>query len=168
MDLRMLVNARLNISQQCAQVARKANGILACIRNSAASRSREVIALCTQRWWGHISRTVLSFGQHTARKTLRLWSLFREWQQSWWAVWSTSLTRSSWENWDFLLWRRVRGKVIPLYNHLKGVCGKVGVGLFSHLTSDWTRGNGLKLCWGDSGWMLGKISSPKEQLAVRQ
>jgi len=33
----------------------------------------------------------------------------------------------------------------PIYNNLKGGCGKVGAGFFSCISTDRTRGNGLKL-----------------------
>ncbi|PKU45131.1 rna-directed dna polymerase from mobile element jockey-like [Limosa lapponica baueri] len=44
-DLSVLVNNKLTMSQRCVLVAKKAKGILSCIRRSAARKTRTVIFL---------------------------------------------------------------------------------------------------------------------------
>ncbi|KAF7239251.1 hypothetical protein EYD10_14114, partial [Varanus komodoensis] len=146
-DLGVLVDCRLNMSQQCDAVVKRANASLGCIARSVASRSREVLLplymtlvcpqleYCVQFWVPHYRKDIARLESVQRRATRLVAGL----QGMPYEARLRELGLFSLEK------RRLRADMLATYRYARGCHMEMGRDLFSPAEEGRTCSNGAKL-----------------------
>ena len=146
-DLGLLVDGKLDMTQQCALTAQKANPILGCTKRSVASRVREVILpLCSVLLRPHLGYCIQMWSPQYRRHVDLLECVQRKATQMMQGMEHYFYEDRLRELELFSLEkRRLHGDLIVALKYIKGGYKKEGDRLFSSACGDRTRGNGFKL-----------------------
>lgn len=135
---RAIVDGKLNMSQQCALAAKRANCVLRCIQHSIASQVTDMIVpLCSALVWPHLEHCVQVWAPQYKKDSKplesvqkRVMMLVKGLERKLYEEWLKSLVLFS------LVKRRWREDLITAYSFLTRGGGRVGAKIFSLVTND--------------------------------